>query len=175
MRSSVYPPREDTYLLKEKVESLDLKGLNVLELGCGNGVVTRALEESGANLTAVDINENAVEATRERLENPDKHTVKYSDLFENVENRKFDYIFFNPPYLGGDAGIGDEEKWYVGDENILEKFFDQVENYLSSEGQAYLVLSDRTPGLEELIDEKSLHIDAEKKLWFEKLYVVRYK
>lgn len=175
MRSTVYPPREDTYLLKEKVEQMNLKGSKVLELGCGNGAITKALEEAGTELTAVDINRNAVETTKEKLEQPEKHTLKYSDLFENIGSQEFDYIIFNPPYLGGDTGIGDEEKWYVGDENILNRFFEEVDCYLSEKGEAFLVLSDQTPELEKLMSEKSLEIEAENKVWFEKLYVVRYK
>ncbi len=175
MRSTVYPPREDTYLLKEKVEQMDLEGSKVLELGCGNGVITKALEQAGTELTAVDINKNAVETTKEKLEHPEKHEIKYSDLFENIGSQEFDYIFFNPPYLEGETGIGDEEKWHVGDENILNRFFEQVGSYLSDNGQAFLVLSSQTPGLEKLMEEKNLEIEAEKKVWFEKLYVVRYK
>jgi len=174
MRSTVYPPREDTYLLEEAVESLDLKGKKVLEIGCGNGIVTRALEDQGADITAVDINKNALEETKERLENPQDHCIKYSDLFSEI-NSSYDIVVFNPPYLDGEEEIGDEEKWYVGDDNILERFFSEIDEYLSGRGEVLVVLSDRTPGIDELKQKHELEFQREKKLWFEKLYVGRYK
>lgn len=174
MRSTVYPPREDTFLLKEKVEELDLEDKKVLEIGCGNGVVSAAIEDGGAELTAVDINENALDQTRERLQNPEKHILKNSDLFENVDDR-FDFIFFNPPYLSDEPGVGDEEKWYAGDDNIIRRVLEQVDDYLLEDGELVMVVSDRTPELDELVDEFELEEIAEQKLWFEKLYVVRCK
>ncbi|MFQ3308458.1 MAG: HemK-related putative methylase [Candidatus Nanohaloarchaea archaeon] len=174
MRSTVYPPREDTFLLKHVVEELDLEGKKVLEIGCGNGVVTSAMETGGAEITAVDINENALDQTREQLQNPEKHVLKNSDLFENIEG-SFDYLFFNPPYLSDEPGVGDEEKWYAGDDNIVRKVLEQVDEYLNDEGELFMVLSDRTPELDELVGTFELEEIREEKLWFEKLYVVRYK
>lgn len=174
MRSTVYPPREDTFLLKEKVEQLDLDGKTVLELGCGNGVVSAAIEAGGAELTAVDINDNALDQTRKQLESPDEHVLKNSDLFENVESR-FDYIFFNPPYLSDEPGVGDEEKWYAGEDNIVRQVLEQVDDYLVDGGELVMVVSDRTPELDDLADSFELEEIGEEKLWFEKLYVVRYK
>lgn len=174
MRSTVYPPREDTFLLKEKVEELELEDKKILEIGCGNGVVSAAIEAGGAELTAVDINDNALEQTRERLESPEEHVLKNSDLFENVGSR-FDYIFFNPPYLSDDPGMGDEEKWYAGEENIVRQVLEQVDEYLVAGGELIMVVSDRTPELDQLVDSFELEEIGEEKLWFEKLYVVRYK
>jgi release factor glutamine methyltransferase len=174
MKNTVYPPREDTYLLKEAVEELDLYGKKVLEIGCGNGVVTRALEQQGAKITAVDRNENALKATREKLESPGDHVLKKSDLFNNIED-KFDLIVFNPPYLPGNQDIGDEEKWFVGEENIVEKTLEQADEYLASEGELLMVVSSHTPKLEGLKERFELEEIREEKLWFEKLYVVRYK
>lgn len=173
MKNTVYPPREDTYLLKETVEELDLDSKKVLEIGCGNGVVTRALEKQGAQITAVDRNENALEATREKLESPEEHILKESDLFSNVED-EFDLIVFNPPYLPGNPDIGDEEKWFIGEENIVEKTLEEADDYLASDGELLMVISSHTPELEELKERFELEEIREEKLWFEKLYVVRY-
>lgn len=174
MKSSVYPPQEDTYLLKEVVENLELEGKKVLEIGCGNGEVTYSLEEGGANITAVDINENALDCTREKLENSDKHVIKHSDLFSDVD-AQFDFIVFNPPYLPGDPELGDEEKWYIGEENIVRRTLEESEDYLNSDGQVLMVVSSHTPELDQLMAEFDLEKIREEKLWFEKLYVARRK
>lgn len=174
MKNTVYPPREDTYLLKETAEKLDLEGKKVLEIGCGNGVVTRTLEKQGGQITAVDKNENALEATRGQLDSPEEHFLKESDLFSDVEG-KFDLIVFNPPYLPGNPDLGDEEKWFIGEENIVKKTLEQANEYLAFKGELLMVVSSHTPGLEEMKKDFELEEIKEEKLWFEKLYVVRYK
>jgi 2-polyprenyl-3-methyl-5-hydroxy-6-metoxy-1,4-benzoquinol methylase len=45
----------------------DLAGKRVLEIGCGMGLHTSALVRRGADVTAIDLTEFAVRATRERL------------------------------------------------------------------------------------------------------------
>jgi len=45
----------------------DLRGLNVLEIGCGLGGFARYLLEQGADLVAADFSEKAVEIARRRL------------------------------------------------------------------------------------------------------------
>ena len=44
-----------------------LRGKDVLDVGCGSGIATQMLAEAGANVTAVDLTDWAVETTRRRL------------------------------------------------------------------------------------------------------------
>lgn len=54
-------------LRRKLVEAMDVApGAAVLELGCGSGQVTAALERAGAAVTAVDALENMLERARER-------------------------------------------------------------------------------------------------------------
>jgi SAM-dependent methyltransferase len=46
----------------------EMRGKDVLEIGCGSGVHARLLAEAGARLTAVDLTPTAVELTKRRLE-----------------------------------------------------------------------------------------------------------
>jgi ubiquinone/menaquinone biosynthesis C-methylase UbiE len=46
----------------------ELRGNDVLEIGCGTGVHTKLLAEAGARVSAVDLTPTAVELTRRRLE-----------------------------------------------------------------------------------------------------------
>jgi SAM-dependent methyltransferase len=45
----------------------ELRGKDVLEIGCGTGVHARLLAEAGANLSAVDLTPTAVDLTKRRL------------------------------------------------------------------------------------------------------------
>jgi 2-polyprenyl-3-methyl-5-hydroxy-6-metoxy-1,4-benzoquinol methylase len=45
-----------------------LEGKEVLDVGCGSGIATQMLAEAGANVTAIDLTDWAVETTRKRLQ-----------------------------------------------------------------------------------------------------------
>lgn len=51
----------------DRVLPSDLRGMRVLEIGCGMGLHTRELAKRGADVTAIDLTAPAVEATLARL------------------------------------------------------------------------------------------------------------
>jgi 2-polyprenyl-3-methyl-5-hydroxy-6-metoxy-1,4-benzoquinol methylase len=72
-----------------------LKGRDVLEIGCGMGFHSELMLRAGANLTAIDISDTSVEATHRRLalrqltarvERMDATTLEFSD-------RSFDFVW----------------------------------------------------------------------------------
>src|SRR3989344_4864863 len=87
----IYEPREDSFLLAKYVEKY-AKG-KILDIGTGSGIQAAAARKHSDDVTAVDIDEEAVEFAKSKGINAFK-----SDLFENVEG-KYDLIIFNPPYL----------------------------------------------------------------------------
>lgn len=170
---SVYPPREDSYFLKQYLADIELEGKDVLEIGCGSGILSVAMAEKGAEVAAVDINPEAVEATEERAQESDIDVdVFLSDMFEEVEGR-FDLIVFNPPYLPGRKMEGDE-KWRGGEKGVevTERFIDRYHEYLKEDGEALFLLSSRAD-YEELVE--GFEVVESEKLWFEELYIVRGK
>lgn len=170
---TVYPPREDSYFLKEHLEKLDLEGKTALEVGSGSGILSVAMANKGADVTAVDINPDAVEATKESAEEAGVELeVFLSDLFESVE-KKYDLIIFNPPYLPGREMEGDE-KWRGGERGVelTERFIKEYPEYLKEEGKVVFLLSSRAE-YEEIIEDFEI-VDSEN-LWFETLYLVRGK
>lgn len=114
-------PRSDTEILVENalnILSNEEKKLKGLEIGVGSGIISITLLKNMKNLsmTAIDINQYALEISKENAENLgvlERLTLIKSDLFENVSG-KYDFIISNPPYI---------------DENDMEKLPDKVKFY----------------------------------------------
>ncbi|MBB3143374.1 methyltransferase [Halomonas organivorans] len=90
---------EGTRLLLERLpDVLPSKG-DVLDMGCGDGVLAAWLARRGLATTAIDVNGFAVEATRRTLvANDVKGEVLAGDVFTGLEDRRFDAIVSNPPF-----------------------------------------------------------------------------
>ncbi|WP_136253142.1 methyltransferase [Onishia niordana] len=74
-------------------------GASVLDVGCGDGILSAWLARRGASVTAVDVNAFAVEATRRTLAaNHLQGEVLESDVYSRLEGRRFDTIVSNPPF-----------------------------------------------------------------------------
>lgn len=91
---------EGTLLLLESLESsLPKKPLKVLDMGCGDGIVSAWLAQRGHLVTAVDVSAFAVEACKRTLAaNGFKGRVLRSDVFSELEGEQFDWIISNPPF-----------------------------------------------------------------------------
>ena len=99
-REGVLIPREDTETLVEVAKRCLKKSDRVLDLCCGSGCISVALASDGAKVCAVDINEKAIELTKENalLWNVDVEVIKMDILSEKMD-RMFDMIVSNPPYI----------------------------------------------------------------------------
>ena len=103
---TVYPPREDTALMANRLIQLGPgKGRKFLEIGCGSGAVCILASSLGWNVHACDINPFAVAATRGNMaKNLQAGTIKEGGIgpdgfpFED----KFDLIIWNLPYIPAD-------------------------------------------------------------------------
>jgi len=83
-----------------QISALPLKGRSFIEVGCGTGLISLAAARAGAVVTAVDISPQAIAATQKNfLANGLKGEVLLSDLFTNLQGRKFDVAVINPPYF----------------------------------------------------------------------------
>lgn len=77
----------------------------ILDVGTGSGCIALALasELASADITAVDISEDALDIARQnaaRLGFKDRVRFQRSDLLAAVEGETFDLIVSNPPYVG---------------------------------------------------------------------------
>ena len=125
-------PRSDTEILVENalnILSNDDKKLKGLEIGVGSGIISITLLKKMKNLsmTAIDINQYAIEISKKNAENLgvlDRLKLIKSDLFENVTG-KYDFIISNPPYI---------------DEKEMENLPDKVKSYepcIALDGKKY--------------------------------------
>jgi release factor glutamine methyltransferase len=138
----VYAPAEDSFMLADAA----CKCGDVLEIGCGSGIVSIAWAAEN-NVLGVDINPSAVETSKENSSrNRTSASFRESDLFSNVSG-KFDAILFNPPYLPTDKAEkleGDINKAFDGGSDgreTLDRFLSEFQQYLRQKGTLYLVQS----------------------------------
>jgi SAM-dependent methyltransferase len=78
------------YINDRMLDGLDLRGANVLEAMCGDGVTTAYLREKGAQVTGLDISEAEMAHFRERW--PDCKAVCASVLETGLPDESFDCV-----------------------------------------------------------------------------------
>jgi HemK-related putative methylase len=113
-----------------------------LDMGTGSGVGAVFLARRGWQVTAVDVNPEAVRCARinallNRLE--DRIDVRQGDLFGPVEGERFDLILFNPPFFRGEPNGLFDLAWRATD--VLERFAAGLPTALTDRGRALLLLS----------------------------------
>lgn len=109
----------------------------VLDLGTGTGVQAVFAASKSVDVTAVDVNPDAVKCATLNVELnglSSRVKVHQSDLFENVQG-KFDLIVFDPPF----RWTKPRDMWErsCADEGYatLKKFFAEAKNYLNVGGR----------------------------------------
>ncbi len=176
--AEVYNPSDDSYLILEVTEISPNKRL--LDMGTGSGIVALHAAKSGALVTAVDINPNAVQCARSNaLRNDLKMDVVESDLFEKVPGL-FDVIVFNPPYLPDEDGPPSwmEKAWAGGGDgsDVIIGFLGDAWRHLSPKGEIFMILSS-LGGLRSILraarEQYETVMIEEKHMFFESIFAYR--
>ena len=119
LRDNVYPTRiESAY---KALRGYQLKGKNLIDIGCNCGYNSRMFAREGANVTAVEM---------------DKNTLELAKAISELENTKVNYIY------GKFEDISIDEKfdiallmtvlyWYLETPEILNAFFDRLNTMIS--------------------------------------------
>ncbi len=78
------------------------KDWNVLDLGCGYGAIGLFVAKIAKNVYLIDINERAVKLAKMNAGlNKIKVKILQGNMYETVEDMKFDTILINPPQTAG--------------------------------------------------------------------------
>ena len=143
----VYNPSDDTFLLAENLEIKE--GQSVLEIGTGSGLVSMYASLLTDDVTATDINFNALELAEKnfKLNNIDTIKLEFGDMFEPVKDKKFDVILFNTPYLPTDSDdVINDDLNYAFDggldgRNVIDRFINEATNHLNDKGIIQMIQS----------------------------------
>ena len=126
----VFSKDDVDYGTKTLIEAISLnnEALDVLDLGCGYGVIGIILKDTypNINLTQSDINSRAVELAK--INNDANYTtahVIHSDGFEHI-NDSFDVITLNPPIRAG--------------KEVVFKLYEGAYDHLKKGGIFYIVI-----------------------------------
>lgn len=178
----VYIPSDDTFLLAENLEIKE--GQSVLEIGTGSGLVSMYASLLTDDVTATDINYNALELAEKNFKLNNINTVKleFGDLFEPVKDKKFDVILFNTPYLPTDSDdIINDDLNYAFDggldgRKVIDRFINEVSNHLNDKGIVQIIqssLSDNDRTLH-MFDRNGFiaEIAASEKFFFEEIVLI---
>ena len=178
----VYIPSDDTFLLAENLEIKEEQ--SVLEIGTGSGLVSMYASLLTDDVTATDINYNALELAEKNFKLNNINTIKleFGDLFEPVKDKKFDVILFNTPYLPTDSDdIINDDLNYAFDggldgRKVIDRFINEVSNHLNDKGIVQIIqssLSDNDRTLD-MFDRNGFvaEIAASEKFFFEEIVLI---
>lgn len=178
----VYIPSDDTFLLAENLEIKE--GQSVLEIGIGSGLVSMYASLLTDDVTATDINYNALELAEKNFKLNNINTIKleFGDLFEPVKDKKFDVILFNTPYLPTDSDdIINDDLNYAFDggldgRKVIDRFINEVSNHLNDKGIVQIIqssLSDNNRTLD-MFDRNGFvaEIAESEKFFFEEIVLI---
>ena len=179
---NVYVPAEDSYLLAENLQIKE--GQSVLEMGTGSGIVAMYASRLTDKITATDINFDACELARKnfRKNNIENIEILWGNLFDVVENRKFDVILFNTPYLPTEEDeVLDNTINYAFDgglngRKVIDLFLNEVKNHLNDGGIVQMIQSSLSGNDETLskLDELGFiaEIAASEHFFFEDITLI---
>ncbi|HMM78741.1 MAG TPA: methyltransferase [Pyrinomonadaceae bacterium] len=167
------PIFEDSFFFCEALSGQD--GEKLLEIGSGTGLIAVTQALTGCNVTAVDLNPDAVANTRINsiLHGVEQRVDAFvSDVFEQVDKgARFDRIFWNAPFVQQALEEDNLLQRSVFDPNYrsIQKYLSGFDSYLKDNGEAFLGFSSTSgdrPLLERLCRESriSLRLIQESRL-----------
>ena len=152
VRPTVFHPK--FFISSEKfasfLDTLDLSGKRVCEIGTGTGILALAAARAGAaNVVATDINPNASLSANENAQANglgDRVTGVCMNLMAAMAPRPlFDVILSSPPKHAGEPKDLTDRGWHAGPEyRDIKEMFAQARDRLKPDGRIYLMLSSDT-------------------------------
>lgn len=139
--------------------SIELNGKSVLELGCGAAPLSISCARYGANVTSVDISDNAVENAKlsiqeEKKDVQERILIGKSDLYKDLKditagaNEKFkppyDFIFGNIPiFYGDDPNNKNDRRTFAGPGFVIPLMaIKQLPEVLKESGKGFFLIAE---------------------------------
>src|SRR4051795_13185661 len=152
VRPTVFHPK--FFISSEKfasfLDTLDLSGKRICEIGTGTGILALAAARAGAaNVVATDINPNASRSANENAQAKglgDRVTGVCLNLMAAMAPRPlFDVILSSPPKHAGEPKNLADRGWHAGPAyRDIKDLFDQARERLKPGGCIYLMVSSDT-------------------------------
>lgn len=149
----------------EVIRANHLNFSNALDIGTGTGLLSLMLaQENEIDIDALEINENAAnQAIQNVSASPWKNKVHIynQSLQAFVPQKKYDFIFSNPPFFENDLTSSDKNKNAAKHDSTLtlDVLIDFIKNNLTETGYgAVLFPYHRTDYIETLLEKQSLFI-----------------
>ncbi len=152
VRPTVFHPK--FFISSEKfaefIDTLDLTGKRVCEVGTGSGILALAAARAGASLVvATDINPNASLSANENAHGNglgDRVTGVCMNLLAAIApGPRFDIIMSSPPKHAGEPKDLTDRGWHAGPAyRDIIALFDQSREVLAPGGKIYLMVSSDT-------------------------------
>lgn len=122
-----------TLIMSKKIKRK--KGENALELGCGSGVLSFLTAKNAEHIIGVDINPRAINVAsfNARFNGAENVEFLQGDLYRPVKEKRFDYIFSNPPSAPGLVRVWNREGGVSGRE-MVEDMLKGLEEHLEMGG-----------------------------------------
>lgn len=125
---------------------LDLGSMDVLDMGCGSGILGMIAASKGARVVSTDLNSGAVHATKRNAETNGLSkmvSTVHGYLFEAVPpDRLFDYILFNPPFYKKEPKNESDLAWGAGLQyETIKEFILNAPHFLKEDGKLLIIIS----------------------------------
>jgi release factor glutamine methyltransferase len=167
------------------IDSQPIQQKECLDLGCGSGLLSLLMLRKKGKVTAIDIQDLAIQNTLFNFEKNKPQfnyviTLVKSDLFDNLPLKHFDFVVINPPYFFAEVTTEYENAWYCGEHgNYFEKLFFQLGHYIHSTSDVYMVLAENCDlkKIEKIASKHGhqMEIVDQKKIWWELNYIFKIK
>lgn len=162
LENQVFIPRPETEFWVKKaikevrmLECLNVGMLKILDIFAGSGCIGIAILKNIKNscLDFADIDERAISQIKINLKlnniSKGRYKIYQSDLFKKLKDKKYDYIFANPPYVAKErlsevqpSVLKYEPKRAIladkGGLFYIKKFLKEAKNFLKQNGVIYL-------------------------------------
>lgn len=129
---------------------------SLLEIGTGTGAIALHCCLKGANVTATDVNKDALNCAKRNFKNTNQNIPAYlGDVYEPLpKDSKFDFIFWNHPYNNSKEEIKDDliMAGFDYNYNSLKKYIEGARQFLVDPNKGLLLGTGGHADLDTILD-----------------------